>query len=226
MNTSVHEPEPSFPSRRGVNKPLPVKNPKSKDRSAERSSKRQDLVRYGTELLTEQGYQATGIDQVLKKVGVPKGSFYHFFKSKDEFGSAVIENYVDFYAKKMDKIFNTPSTEPLQRLKNFVEKAKYDMVRFEFRRGCLIGNMGQELASINDGFRVQLEEVLVSWEIKVTACLQEAIDRLDISGQTDAAALSRFFWIGWEGAILRSKLTKSVQPIDHFADLFFSKVAK
>ena len=86
--------------------------------------------------------------------------------------------------------------------------------------------MGQELASINDGFRVQLEEVLVSWEIKVTACLQEAIDRLDISGQTDAAALSRFFWIGWEGAILRSKLTKSVQPIDHFADLFFSKVAK
>ena len=99
MNTSVHEPEPSFPSRRGVNKPLPVKNPKSKDRSAERSSKRQDLVRYGTELLTEQGYQATGIDQVLKKVGVPKGSFYHFFKSKDEFGSAVIENYVDFAHK-------------------------------------------------------------------------------------------------------------------------------
>lgn len=179
----------------------------------------------GTELLTERGFQVTGIEEVLKRVGVPKGSFYHFFKSKDEFGAAVIENYVAFYARKMDSIFHNTDLSALNRLKEFVQNAKRGMVKFEFRRGCLIGNLGQELASLDNNFREQLEAVLVSWEARVTACLEEAIRSGEIAPDNNAHALSRFFWIGWEGAILRSKLTRSLAPIDDFADLYFAKVA-
>lgn len=194
-------------------------------RAAGRSDTRRALVWCGTELLTERGFQVTGIEEVLKRVGVPKGSFYHFFKSKDEFGAAVIQNYVAYYARKMDRIFDNTSNTPLTRLKEFVENAKHGMTRFDFRRGCLIGNLGQELASLDNEFRDQLEAVLVSWEVRVTACLEEAVQIGEIASDNDAQALSRFFWIGWEGAILRAKLTRSLAPIDHFAGIYFSRVA-
>jgi TetR/AcrR family transcriptional repressor of nem operon len=194
-------------------------------RSTARTDTRRALVWCGTELLTERGFQITGIDEVLKRVGVPKGSFYYFFKSKDDFGEAVIKNYADYYSRKMDRIFNDQTCPPMERLKAFVNNAKYGMSKFEFRRGCLIGNLGQDLASLDGKFRHILEAVLLSWEARVTACLQDAIDVGDIGSSNDAHALSRFFWIGWEGAILRSKLMRSLEPIDHFADLYFAKIA-
>lgn len=205
------------------NSGIPVRD--RTQRAAGRSDTRQALVWCGTELLTERGFQVTGIEEVLKRVGVPKGSFYHFFKSKDEFGAAVIENYVAFYARKMDRIFNNTSNTPIARLKEFVANAKHGMTKFDFRRGCLIGNLGQELASLDKEFRVQLEAVLVSWEDRVAACLKEAVQVGEISAGSDAQALSRFFWIGWEGAILRSKLTRSLAPIDQFVEIYFRKVA-
>lgn len=205
-----------------TNKP-PARN--HSQRAVGRADTRKALVWCGTELMTERGFQVTGIEEVLKRVGVPKGSFYHFFKSKDDFGGAVIENYVAYYARKMDLIFDNTSNSPMSRLKEFVENAKRGMTKFDFRRGCLIGNLGQELASLDNHFRHQLEAVLVSWEERVTACLEEAIKVGEIAPDSDAHALSRFFWIGWEGAILRAKLTRDLAPIDHFSDLYFAKVA-
>lgn len=195
------------------------------ERALARGDTRRALVWCGTELLTERGFQVTGIDEVLKRVGVPKGSFYHFFASKHAFGQAVIQNYVDYYARKMRRLFDNPARSPLQRLRDFVDDAKQGMLKYGYRRGCLIGNLGQELASLDEVFRVQLEEVLCSWERRVAACLEEALQQGELPAGTDAMALSRFFWIGWEGAVLRAKLTRNAEPLDHFADLYFASVA-
>jgi TetR/AcrR family transcriptional repressor of nem operon len=197
---------------------------RSGNRAATRSDTRNALVWCGTELLTERGFQITGIDEVLKRVGVPKGSFYYYFKSKDHFGHAVIDNYEAYYAKKMDRIFNDHSQSPLQRLVNFTVNAKSGMVKFDFKRGCLIGNLGQELAALDTQFRERLEGVLLSWEKRVADCLAEAIDIGEIAPEQDPQALSRFFWVGWEGAILRSKLMRSLEPIDQFTSIFFRSV--
>ena len=195
-------------------------------RSATRTDTRNALVWCGTELLTERGFQITGIDEVLKRVGVPKGSFYHYFKSKDHFGHAVIDNYEAYYAKKMDRIFGDSSQSPLQRLVSFTVNAKNGMVKFDFKRGCLIGNLSQELAALDTQFRERLEGVLVSWEKRVAECLSEAIDIGELAPGQDPQALSRFFWVGWEGAILRSKLMRSLEPIDQFTSIFFRSVIK
>lgn len=195
------------------------------DRALARGDTRRALVWCGTELLTERGFQVTGIDEVLKRVGVPKGSFYHFFANKHEFGEAVIQNYVEYYARKMARIFDRATPSPLARLRLFVDDAKRGMQKYGYRRGCLIGNLGQELASLDDTFREQLEAVLVSWERRVAACLDEAVGAGELPADSDAVALSRFFWIGWEGAVLRAKLTRNAEPLDQFADLFFEKIA-
>jgi TetR/AcrR family transcriptional repressor of nem operon len=180
------------------------------------------LIWCGTELLTERGFQITGIEEILSRVGVPKGSFYHYFKSKQDFGIAVIDNYVDFYDEKMSRIFDDTSYSALERIQRFVDEGKDGMTRYEFKRGCLIGNMGQELASLNDEFRMRLEAVLISWEARLKICLDLAVASQELPENTDTTALSNFFWIGWEGAILRAKLTCSTAPLDQFSTMFFS----
>ncbi len=203
----------------------PVRVRSRNERAMGRGDTKRALVWCGTELLTERGFQVTGIDEVLKRVGVPKGSFYHFFANKHEFGEAVIQNYVEFYARKMSRIFDDESLSPLSRLRAFVEDAKRGMLKYGYRRGCLIGNLGQELASLDDSFREQLEAVLLSWERRVTTCLEQAIEARELVPGSDTAAISRFFWIGWEGAVLRAKLTRNAEPLDQFADLFFAMLA-
>lgn len=190
----------------------------------QRGDTRLAIIWCGTELLTERGFQITGIDEILSIVGVPKGSFYYYFKSKREFGVAVVDNYVQFYAQKMALLFDNPQRTPLQRLQDFVDDGKLGMAKYDFKRGCLIGNMGQELAALNEEFRERLEQVMQTWEARLTALFQLALERGEIAQSHDPESLSQFFWIGWEGAILRSKLTRSVAPLDHFSQIFFNKV--
>jgi len=201
---------------------VPARVRSRSERAMGRGDTKRALVWCGTELLTERGFQVTGIDEVLKRVGVPKGSFYHFFSNKHEFGEAVIQNYVEYYARKMNRIFDDAALSPLSRLRAFVEDAKRGMLKYGYRRGCLIGNLGQELAGLDDAFREQLEAVLLSWERRVAACLEQAIQAGELAPGSDAMAISRFFWIGWEGAVLRAKLTRNAEPLDQFAGLFFA----
>jgi TetR/AcrR family transcriptional regulator, transcriptional repressor for nem operon len=121
----------------------------------------------------------------------------------------------------MTRIFDDETVPPLARLRAFVEDAKRGMLKYGYRRGCLIGNLGQELAGLDDAFREQLEAVLTAWERRVQGCLQQAIEAGELAAGSDAAAISRFFWIGWEGAVLRAKLTRNAEPLDQFASMFF-----
>jgi TetR/AcrR family transcriptional repressor of nem operon len=195
-------------------------------KASTRGDAKATLIWEGTALLTERGFQGTGIEEVLKRAGVPRGSFYHYFSSKQEFGEAVIDNYDEFYAKKMQRIFGNRSRSPLERIQDFVEDSMLGIEKYEFKRGCLVGNLGQEVTSLDDSFRVRLEAILRSWEAIFEQCLQDGVDCGELSSKADVTALSRFFWIGWEGAILRAKLTKTLDPLKHFANMFFCTVAR
>ncbi|MBZ0216767.1 MAG: TetR/AcrR family transcriptional regulator [Fimbriimonadaceae bacterium] len=187
-----------------------------------RGATRERLIRCGIEILTEKGFASTGIDEILRKVGVPKGSFYHYFASKDDFGQAVIEGYAAYFAAKLDRWLLDDNVSPLSRMRNFVADAKNGMARHDFRRGCLIGNMGQELGTTHADFRDALEAVFCDWQTRITHCLQAAQAEGEIASGADCARLAEFFWIGWEGAILRAKLTRSNAPLDLFAEFFFA----
>ncbi|WP_392397191.1 acrylate utilization transcriptional regulator AcuR [Pseudomonas corrugata] len=184
------------------------------------------LLRCGMEILTEQGFAATGIDTVLKRVQVPKGSFYHYFESKEAFGQAVLERYADYFARKLDRCLSDLSVPPLQRLSNFVEEAKVGMAKYHFRRGCLVGNLGQEVLVLPDSFREQLELTLLDWEQRLSTCLEEAVELGEVLSTHDCRALAAFFWVGWEGAVLRARLVQHVRPLDIFFQGFLSGITR
>jgi len=183
---------------------------------------RDKLVWCGTALLTEKGFNSTGIEEILRQVNVPKGSFYHYFKNKEAFGEAVIENYAAYFNNKLQKHLADDNYPALQRLQNFIEEIKQGMAKYDFQRGCLVGNMGQELGNSNDRFRDQLEAVFQSWQQQVSVCLQLAQNEGTLAKTANCDYLAEFFWIGWEGAVLRSKLTRNHQPLSIFSTQFFA----
>ena len=180
------------------------------------------LIRCGMEILTEQGFMSTGIDTVLKRVGVPKGSFYHYFDSKEAFGLAVLESYASYFAHKLDHWFLQDEVAPLQSLQNFVEDAKAGMARHRFCRGCLVGNLGQEVAILPEGFRLQLEAILRTWQDRLASCLRTAQAAGELADEADCDELAAFFWIGWEGAVQRARLTRDNVPLDVFIKGFLA----
>ncbi|BCA28489.1 acrylate utilization transcriptional regulator AcuR [Metapseudomonas otitidis] len=183
---------------------------------------RDALVRCGTEILTEQGFLSTGIDAVLSRVGVPKGSFYHYFQSKEDFGHAVLANYADYFARKLDRCLLDASRPPLARIAAFVEDAKAGMQRFDYRRGCLVGNLGQEVTQLPEAFRESLEAILLSWQQRLALCLEAAKAEGELATDTDCERWAAFFWIGWEGAVLRARLVRGNAPLDCFIQGFLA----
>lgn len=185
---------------------------------------RSSLIWAGTEICTERGFQGVRIDEVLKRVGVPKGSFYHYFRDKEEFGEEVIRNYARYFEQKIDRVLSNPEKPPLLRFKQLIEDLTTGIARYGFRRGCLVGNLGQELGGLNDIYRERLEQILLSWQERTAVCFREAIATGDLSPEADADRLAEFFWVGWEGSILRAKLSRSVLPMTHFSAVFFDRV--
>jgi len=177
---------------------------------------REALIRCGMELLTEQGFMATGIDGVLKRVGVPKGSFYHYFPSKEAFGCEVLDSYAGFFSRRLDRWLLDESLSPLERLVGFVQHSKTSMARHGFRRGCLVGNMGQEVSVLPEGFRELLEAIFLDWQRRLALCLQAAQAAGELGAEADCAELAAYFWIGWEGAVLRARLVQSEAPLNTF----------
>jgi TetR/AcrR family transcriptional repressor of nem operon len=176
------------------------------------------------EVLTEKGYSATGIDEILRRVGVPKGSFYHYFKNKDAFGTELIENYANLFAHKLDRSLGDQSLTPLQRLLSFMDEAIDSMARYQFKRGCLVGNLGQEMGALPESFRKLLIEVFESWQQRVERCLEEAKAAGEISAETDCKASAYLFWTGWEGAVLRAKLERSPTALQCYARFFINSL--
>ena len=177
---------------------------------------REALLHRGMVLLTEQGFLSTGIDAVLREVGVPKGSFYHYFDSKEAFGLAVLARYDAYFAARLERALGDATRPPLQRLQDFVEDACAGMARHGFRRGCLVGNLGQEVSALPESFRAPLEAVLKGWEARLASCLRAAQAQGTLAADVDCAELAAFFWIGWEGAVLRARLVQSDVPLRTF----------
>ncbi|MGR6782041.1 acrylate utilization transcriptional regulator AcuR [Moritella viscosa] len=191
----------------------------------ENSNTRALLIRSGVEVLTEIGFAAAGIDGILKKVGVPKGSFYYYFKSKEDFGQAVIDNYANYFAAKLDKCLLDESIAPLQRIVKFADEAKQGIVKFEFKRGCLVGNLGQEVATLPQSYRLVLQDIFTVWQTKMQACLETAQQQGDISLDINCEQQAEYFWIGWEGAVMRARLVQSVQPLNLYIATFIASIA-
>lgn len=186
-------------------------------RRGQRTTTREHLIRAGLDSVLENGWAGTSVDKVVNSVGVPKGSFYHYFSSKDDFGFALLDTYQAFFLRRLERCFGErPSGAAptfTHQLAAFLSESAVGMRRYDWRRGCLVGTLGQEVAGLHDEFRIRLDASIEAWEIRLNASIRKAQASGEVRADLDARRLSRSFWSAWEGAVLRARLARSAAPL-------------
>ncbi|PKI17739.1 acrylate utilization transcriptional regulator AcuR [Colwellia sp. 12G3] len=187
------------------------------------SQTKAELISSGVEHFTQFGFASSGLEQILKKVSVPKGSFYYYFANKEVFGLAVISHYDGYFCRKLDTHLKNEQLLLQQRLMSFVDDAKAGIEKYHFNRGCLVGNLEQEIAVLPNSHRDKLVMVMQGWQRKIADHLNLLCPEVE---QQECQLLAEFFWIGWEGAVSRCKLMQSTQPIDLFINHFLKLLVR
>lgn len=178
---------------------------------------RQQLLQQGMTMLLREGYQHLGIAAVLEATDTPKGSFYHHFKSKEDFGLQVIDLYMTEVHAGLDQCLGDESVAPLQRIRNFFE-ATTEKYRGEGYLGCLLGGLGQELSGVSEAFRRRVEQCFNEIARRIAVCLKEAVRRGDLPARTDPRKMAELIVNCWEGAALRTRLRKDPAPLREMLD--------
>ena len=184
--------------------------------TAKRDDTRQRLIEAGAGIIHRQGYNGTGIQQILEACGVPKGSFYHFFKSKDDFALALLDHYGELFSQRAVLLFGDASLSPLERVRRFFDNilARQHDPKDPFSTcGCPVGNLVQELSPMVPVFRQRLDELLGKLEQGIAVTLRQGQDQGEISTRHDPDALAQFVVATWQGAILRMKAAGDPQPL-------------
>ncbi|MCU0569025.1 MAG: TetR/AcrR family transcriptional regulator [Oculatellaceae cyanobacterium Prado106] len=182
------------------------------------------LIKAGRRIIVEKGYNHTGIQEILLEVGVPKGSFYHFFSSKEEFGLAIIDYDSQQHDRIVEQYLGDTQLTPLNRIKRYFTFKLEEFETLQYREGCLFGNLSQEMADQNDRFRLRLQEAVDRWRDQFAECIQAAQDIGEISTQHSAQDLATFCLNSWEGALLQMKLSKSDTPLKNYIQFMFGTI--
>jgi TetR/AcrR family transcriptional repressor of nem operon len=187
-------------------------------------STKDHLIDIGLELMRKHGYGATGLQEILESAGVPKGSFYHHFGSKEEFAVAVIERYESLSVKHFQELLGQRRQSPLKRLRRYFE----DLIRIAGQKarvqGCLLGSLTLEIASSSPMLQQRLSSGFVRWQSAVASVLQEAVDKGELPRSVRPDALAGFVINSWEGALLRSQADRSDDPLKHFLRYTFDEL--
>src|SRR5688572_4406211 len=119
------------------------------------------LIEVGTEIMMRKGYTNTGLAEILASCQVPKGSFYYYFKSKEDFALQVIESFDRHYVFVLDRTLSDCSLPPLERIKSKIAEGIEAAAAQKCAKGCLIANLCQEMADQNDQLRQRLAEIQI-----------------------------------------------------------------
>lgn len=182
---------------------------------------RSNLIEAGLRMFHTEGYAATGVQGIAESVGVPKGSFYNHFPSKEAFGAEVLDAYFDRNEGKLRNMLGDPKIAPLSRLEAYFDDRIEAFRLAGFVKGCLLGNISAEIADHSAIMREHLADHFASWSKFFESCIAQAQQDGAVQSRLPAGLLARFVLNSWEGALLRMRAERSDQPLLEFKTVVF-----
>jgi TetR/AcrR family transcriptional repressor of nem operon len=178
---------------------------------------RRRLLAAGLELVHARGFSASGVKDITDAAGVPKGSFYAYFPSKEAFAAAILDHYWSDIETRLLPILDADGLAQ-QRITRFFHALADEHEAGEFLVGCLVGNLSLELGGSSEPVRAELVRILDRWDEALTACVRsgQGGGSGGIRADLDAAELASLLIESWEGAALRGKVTRSRAPYERF----------
>jgi TetR/AcrR family transcriptional repressor of nem operon len=178
-----------------------------------RPSLRSNIVESALVEFHARGFHNCSVEDITRAAGVPKGSFYNHFASKDALAVEALQQY---QARSVWRTTDDAELPPLTRLRNRFSAMRAVLEERGFTRGCLIGNMGTELADLNPEITAEVRNSLDFRSAAATELLSAAQAAGDLAAHHDPGVLGPFLVDAWEGVVLRTKVSKSAQAIDGF----------
>ena len=187
-------------------------------------STREHLIDVGVGLMHRNGYNATGLTEILNAADVPKGSFYHHFSSKEDFAAAVLERYAMRVGALTVALVNDTTIPPLKRLRRYFS----DLIKVAGQKGpipgCLVGRFTLEIAAESPQLRKRVSGSFDRWQDGIAAVIRQAVAQKELPAGTDPVSMAGFVLNSWEGALLRSQAEQSDAPLETFMGYVFDEL--
>lgn len=179
---------------------------------------REEIVEAAVEQFHTRGFNAAGVKDITNSAGVPKGSFYNHFESKEALAVVALERYGE--SRRLGELADA-SVDPLLRLRQHFEFLRDENTGRDFARGCLIGGFGAEMADHSDMIREAVRLSLESWEQALAAPIAQAQESGRVTAATDAKTLARFILNAWEGTLISARAERSEDSYEMFFETVF-----
>ena len=175
---------------------------------------RQNILNAGQRIMAGKGFSAVGLNEILTTAGVPKGSFYHYFGSKEAFGEALLETYFEDYLAGLDDTLRQPDLTVAQRLMNYFGQWLATQSFFDCQGKCLAVKLGAEVADLSEAMRSALKRGTSGIIDRLARAIEAGIadGSLSIDDQPDRVAQSLYQL--WLGASVMVKIVRGTQPFD------------
>jgi TetR/AcrR family transcriptional repressor of nem operon len=187
-----------------------------------RPNVREKLIEAGLNTLMQKGFNGCGVQEITDAAGVPKGSFYNHFASKEALGAEIVERVSQNNPRRA--ILADTSLPPLERLRRHLAALIERAVENDFERGCLLGNFSAEMSSQSPLIRERLHMLSTSWTEEIAAVVREAQADGSIRSNTPAEDLAAFLLDAYEGTLLRVRIEKNGAAFDRLMKLVFTQI--
>ncbi|MFF3561247.1 TetR family transcriptional regulator C-terminal domain-containing protein [Streptomyces sp. NPDC002574] len=179
------------------------------------------IAEAGLRLFHERGYNGTSVQDIVAAAGVPKGSFYNHFSSKETLGLDAVDRFSNSLALET---LAAPTVSPVTRIEENLRHRVALAGRNDFARGCLLANLAAEIPAHSRALSEAVHAHLQRWQAALAETLREAQEAGEVARTVPAEALADYLVSGFEGAMSRARLVRDRQPLDAFVDVTFATV--
>jgi TetR/AcrR family transcriptional repressor of nem operon len=175
---------------------------------------RQRILDTAQRVMARKGYSGVGINEVLAEAGVPKGSFYHYFASKDAFGEALLQSYFAGYLAEMDDLLERPGSPAAERLAAYWQHWRETQSFDECQGKCLAVKLGAEVADMSEPMRLAMKDGTDAIAGRLARVIEAGRRDGSLPGGGDPGEMGRALYDLWLGASIMAKIQRSLAPLD------------
>jgi TetR/AcrR family transcriptional repressor of nem operon len=178
-----------------------------------RPSSREEVIAAAQDQFHRRGYHASGVKDITDAAGLPKGSFYNYFSSKEEMALETLRRYGQ--ERQLHQLTD-PTVPPLRRVREHFQSFRAALMDFGVEYGCMFGNFAIEISEHSPALRAFVAEAMDQWIVALTATLREAVDVGELPAGRDVDLLARTLVRAWQGALLHARVLTDPSPLDDF----------
>lgn len=178
----------------------------------ESSEVREKILAVGQRIMAAKGFSAVGLTEILTAADVPKGSFYHYFGSKDAFGEALLKSYFTAYLADMDQTLGQPGVPMAQRLDQYWDAWRDNQSFLDCQGKCLAVKLGAEVADLSEAMRLAMKEGTSAIIERLSAAIAAGVADGSLLTTDTPRLLAESLYQHWLGASVMAKIERTAEP--------------